>query len=48
MNAFEAAQKNGKEEELHDQLLELATTHNQNKDGGTTLAATFMRVTVSV
>ncbi|MCI0632225.1 MAG: class I SAM-dependent methyltransferase [Phycisphaerales bacterium] len=46
MNAFEAAQNNGKEEELHDQLLELAKTQNKATDGGTSIPATFMRVTV--
>ena len=48
MNAFEAAQKNSKEEELYSQLLEMATSQNKSTDGGTTLAATFMRVTVSL
>jgi SAM-dependent methyltransferase len=46
MNAFEAAEKNGKVEELHNQLLELAKTHNKRTDGGTLIAATFLRVTV--
>lgn len=48
MNAFEAAEKNGRADELHGQLLELATEHNKAKDGGTLIAATFMRVTVRV
>ena len=48
MNAFEAAQKNGKEEELHSQLLEMAKAQNKSTNGGTALAATFMRVTVSL
>lgn len=48
MNAFEAAQKNGKAEELHDQLLGLATAFNQNTDGGTFISTTFLRVTVSL
>lgn len=47
MNAFEAAQKSGKDEELYSQLLEMAKAQNKSTDGGTTLAATFMRVTVS-
>ena len=46
MNAYEAAEKEGKTEELNQQLLELFQSENQSKDGGTTLSATFMRVTV--
>lgn len=46
MNAFEAAEKNGKVEELHNQLLELAMEHNRNTDSGTSISATFLRVTV--
>jgi len=46
MNAVEAAQKNGKAEELHKQLVELANTQNKSKDAGTFIPATFMRVTV--
>jgi ubiquinone/menaquinone biosynthesis C-methylase UbiE len=46
MNAFEAAEKNGKVPELHNQLLKLAEEHNTRKDGGTSIAATFLRVTV--
>ena len=48
MNAVEAAQKNGKAQELHDQLVELANSQNKSKDAGTFIPATFMRVTVSV
>jgi ubiquinone/menaquinone biosynthesis C-methylase UbiE len=48
MNAFDAAEKNGKTEELHRQLVELAKSQNTNKNGGTSIPATFMRVTVSV
>ena len=48
MNAFEAAQKNGKAEELHSQLLELAKAQNKSTDGSTSIPATFLRVTVSV
>ena len=48
MNAFDAAEKNGKAEELHSQLLELAEAQNQSKNGGTSIPATFLRVTVSV
>ena len=48
MNAVEAAQKNGKAQELHDQLVELANSQNKSKDAGTFIPATFMRVTVTV
>jgi ubiquinone/menaquinone biosynthesis C-methylase UbiE len=48
MSAVEAAQKNGKAEELHAQLMELANSHNKSKDAGTFIPATFMRVTVSL
>jgi ubiquinone/menaquinone biosynthesis C-methylase UbiE len=48
MNAFEAAEKNGKEEELHEQLLELAKAQNKDANGGTSIPATFLRVTVSL
>lgn len=48
MNAFEAAEKSGTAEELQHQLLELAMAHNKNTDGGTSIPATFLRVTVSV
>src|SRR5206468_8175020 len=45
MNAVEAAQKNGKADELHRQLVDLATSQNKSKDGGTFIPATFMRGT---
>jgi ubiquinone/menaquinone biosynthesis C-methylase UbiE len=48
MNAYEAARKNGKAQELHDQLVDLANSHNKSKDDCTLIPATFMRVTVSV
>src|SRR5580693_2014495 len=48
MNAFDAAQKNGKVDELHGQLLELAKAQNKGADGGTSIPATFLRVTVSL
>jgi ubiquinone/menaquinone biosynthesis C-methylase UbiE len=47
MNAFDAAEKNGKVEELHRQLVELANAQNQSKNRGTSIPATFLRVTVS-
>ncbi len=46
MNAFEAAQKSGTVDELHKQLLQLAKAQNKSTDGGTSIPATFMRVTV--
>jgi hypothetical protein len=48
MNAFDAAEKNEKVEELHSQLVELAKAQNRNKNAGTSIPATFLRVTVSV
>lgn len=48
MNAYEAAEKNGKPEDLHRQLVDLANAQNQSKNGGTRIPATFLRVTVSV
>jgi ubiquinone/menaquinone biosynthesis C-methylase UbiE len=48
INAIEEARKNGKAEELHNQLLELANSQNRSKDAGTFIPATFMRVTVSL
>ena len=46
MNAFEAAEKSGRTEELRSQLVELATTQNKSSNGGTSIAATFLRVTI--
>jgi hypothetical protein len=48
MNAHDAAEKNGKLDEFHGQLLELAKAENTSNDGGTLIPATFLRVTVSV
>lgn len=48
MNAFAAAETNGQAEELYNQLVELALAQNQSKNGGTSIPATFLRVTVSV
>jgi ubiquinone/menaquinone biosynthesis C-methylase UbiE len=48
MNAFEAAEKSGKVEELHTQLVELAKAQNTSPGAGTSISATFMRVTVSL
>jgi len=48
MNAVEAAQRSGKAEELHKQLLEQAKAQNKSTDGSTSIPATFLRVTVSL
>ena len=48
MNAFEAAHKSGKAEELHSQLVELAKAQNKSTSGGTSIPATFLRVTVRI
>ncbi len=46
MNAFEAAAKNGRLDELNDQLVKMAEAQNTSTNGGTTIPATFLRVTV--
>ena len=46
MNAYEGAEKSGKVQELHKQLSELANAQNTSTDGGTSIPATFLRVTV--
>lgn len=48
MNAFEAAHASGRAEDLHGQLLELAEAQNTSTNGGTSIPATFLRVTVRV
>lgn len=47
MNAYEAAGKNGKTEELHMQLVELAKSQNKSTTG-VSIPATFLRVTVQL
>jgi hypothetical protein len=48
MNAFEAAGKNGKAEELQRELEELFESQNQSKDPeATSIPATYLRVTVN-
>ena len=47
MNAFEAAEKQGKAGELQKQLEQLFNSQNEKQDG-TSIPATFLRVTVSV
>jgi SAM-dependent methyltransferase len=49
MNAFAAAEQNGKTEALRDELVRLFTSQNQSQYPNTTIvAATFLRVTVEV
>jgi ubiquinone/menaquinone biosynthesis C-methylase UbiE len=49
MNAFEAAEKNGKAQELQAELEALFREQNKSSDPATTsIPATFLRVTVSV
>jgi SAM-dependent methyltransferase len=49
MNAFEAAEKNGRASELQAELEALFTSQNRSdKDERTTIDATFLRVTVAV
>jgi len=48
MNAFDAARGSGKAEDLQRQLVELANVQNTGTDGGTSIPATFLRVTVCV
>ena len=47
MNAFDAAETNGRAEDLRRELVELAETKNESKEA-TSIPATFLRVTVSV
>jgi len=46
MNAFEAAEKRDRVEELSSQLVELANAQNKSTNGGTSIPATFLRVTI--
>lgn len=46
MNAFDAAAKNGREQELLQQLVELAHAQNTATDGTVRIGATFLKVTV--
>lgn len=48
MNAFEAAEKNGKAEDLQRELEDLFNSQNKSNDNGSTsIPATFLRVTVT-
>ena len=46
MNAYEAAAKDGRVDDLHRQLVDLARAQNDGSHGGTSISATFMKVTV--
>ena len=48
MNAFEAAGKNGRADDLARELTELFTAQNTSDNGGCSIPATFLRVTVHV
>ena len=48
MNAVEAAQKSGRMDDLHTQLVQLANAQNKSTDGGILIPANFLRVTVRV
>jgi ubiquinone/menaquinone biosynthesis C-methylase UbiE len=49
MNAFEAAEKNGRAADLEKELVTLVTSQNKSpNNGSTSVPATFLRVTVSV
>lgn len=49
MNAFEAAEKDGKASQLQEELEKLFESHNKSADNNTTIiTATFLRVTVVV
>jgi SAM-dependent methyltransferase len=48
MSAFEAAQKSGRAEELSSRLVDLATAQNESTNGGTSIPATYLRVTIQL
>ena len=49
MKAFDAAEKNGKADDLNRELVALFTAQNKSgKNGATSTPATFLRVTVNV
>jgi ubiquinone/menaquinone biosynthesis C-methylase UbiE len=48
MNAFDSAEKAGKEEELYGRLLQLASAQNRSNNGGTSILAAYLRVTVNI
>ncbi len=48
MNAFEAAEKNGRSASLRQELVALFSSRNRSASGGTSIPATFLRVTVAI
>jgi len=48
MNAFEAAEKSGRAEELYARLAELAKAQNKSNNGGTSIPATYLRVNIDL
>jgi hypothetical protein len=49
MNAYGAAAADGREADLHEELLALVNEHNQAENGeGTRIEAAYLRVTVAV
>jgi ubiquinone/menaquinone biosynthesis C-methylase UbiE len=48
MNAFDAAEKNGRAADLEKELEDLFTSQNKSSHGSTSIPATFLRVTVEV
>lgn len=48
MNAYAAAEKAGRADELHRLLVAEARAHNRSENGGTLIPATFLRVTVQL
>lgn len=48
MNAYAAAETNGKTAQLHRELMELAEGQNAHRGGGIDIPATYMKVTVRV
>ena len=49
MNAFEAAEKNGRAADLHRELEVLFDSHNKSpRKDATSISATFLRVTVAL
>ena len=48
MNAYAAARDSRREDELHAQLLELVRAQNRSPHGGTSIPATFLRVTARI
>jgi SAM-dependent methyltransferase len=48
MNAYDAARNAGREEELHEKLVEMANAQNRSSNGSTSIPATFLKVTVRV